>query len=77
MPDLRRSGTWRKPGKTRAARQPNFGRPARPADGAAAASGEPVRVLEHVPEKLPGFFDQDMLQLLEFELRPYRSNDSI
>jgi hypothetical protein len=33
--------------------------------------------LEHVPKKLLDFFDQDMLQLFDFELRPYRSNDSI
>jgi hypothetical protein len=34
-------------------------------------------ILEHVPKKLLDFFDQDMLQLFDFELRPYRSNDSI
>jgi len=33
--------------------------------------------LEHVPKKLLDFFDQDMLQLFDFELRPYRSHDSI
>ncbi len=33
--------------------------------------------LEHVPKKLLDFFDQDMLQLFDIELRPYRSNDSI
>jgi hypothetical protein len=26
-------------------------------------------LLEHVPNKLPGFFDKDMLQLFEIELR--------
>jgi hypothetical protein len=42
--------------------------------------------IEHVPKKVLAFFDietsdismsQDMLQLFDFELRPYRSNDSI
>ncbi|MGH6848601.1 MAG: hypothetical protein ACREC0_14565 [Methylocella sp.] len=33
--------------------------------------------LEHVPKKLLGFFDSGMLQLFDFELCPYRSNDSI
>jgi len=33
--------------------------------------------LEHVPKKLLDFFHQDMLQLFDFELRPYRSNDMI
>ena len=33
--------------------------------------------LEHVSKKLTGFFDQDMPQHPDFELRPYRSNDSI
>jgi hypothetical protein len=32
--------------------------------------------LEYVPKKLLDFFE-DMLQLFDFELRPYRSNDSI
>jgi hypothetical protein len=32
---------------------------------------------EHVPRKLLDFFDQDMLQLFDIELRPYRSNLSI
>jgi hypothetical protein len=36
-----------------------------------------VAVMEHVPKKLLDFFDQDMLQLFDIELRPYRSNDSI
>jgi hypothetical protein len=30
--------------------------------------------LEHVQKKLLDFFDSDMLQLFDFELRPYRSN---
>jgi hypothetical protein len=33
--------------------------------------------LEHVPEKLLDFFDYGMLQLFDFELRSYRSNDFI
>ena len=33
--------------------------------------------LEHGPNKLLDFFDEDMLQLFDFELRPYRSKDSI
>ena len=33
------------------------------------------QLLEHVPKKLFDFFDQDMLQHFDFELRPYRSND--
>jgi hypothetical protein len=33
--------------------------------------------LEHGPKKLLGFFDSDMLQLFESELRPYRSEDSL
>jgi hypothetical protein len=33
--------------------------------------------LEHVPKKLLDFFDSGMLQFFEFELRPYRSKDSI
>ncbi len=33
--------------------------------------------LEHVPKKLLDFFEKGMLQLFDFELRPYRSNDSI
>ena len=33
--------------------------------------------LEHVPKKLLDFFDSAMLQLFDFELGPYRSNDSI
>jgi hypothetical protein len=33
--------------------------------------------LEQVPKKLLAFFDSDMLQLFDFELRPYRSNGSI
>jgi hypothetical protein len=36
-----------------------------------------VTSIVHVPKKLLDFFDQDMLQLFDFELRPYRSNDSI
>jgi hypothetical protein len=43
-------------------------------------TGLPVarfEALGHVPNKLLDFFDQDMLQFFEFELRPYRSNDSI
>ena len=33
--------------------------------------------LEHVPKKLLDFFDSDMFQRFDFELRPYRSKDSI
>jgi hypothetical protein len=42
-------------------------------------SNRPERTvpLEHVPKKLLGLFDLDMLQLFVFELRPYRSNGSI
>jgi hypothetical protein len=36
-----------------------------------------VAAFEHVPKKLLDFFDSGMLQLFDFELRPYRSNDSI
>jgi hypothetical protein len=36
-----------------------------------------LAALEHVPKKLLDFFDSDMLQVFDFELRPYRSNDSI
>jgi len=36
-----------------------------------------TRQLEHVPKKLLDFFDSGMLQLFDFELRPYRSNGSI
>ena len=35
------------------------------------------RILEHFPKKSRGFFDSGMLQLFDFELRPYRSIDSI
>jgi hypothetical protein len=42
------------------------------------AGGPPaVALLEHQPKELLAFFDSDMLQLFDFELRPYRSNDSI
>ncbi len=39
-------------------------------------------LLQEVPlsmslKKLLGFFDSDVLQFFEFELRPYQSNDSI
>jgi hypothetical protein len=34
-------------------------------------------LLEPGAKNLPDFFDSDMRQLLDFELRPYRSNDSI
>jgi DNA-binding HxlR family transcriptional regulator len=37
----------------------------------------PISDLAHVPKKLLDFFDQDMLQLFDIEMRPYRSNDSI
>ncbi|MGB6710804.1 MAG: hypothetical protein WBE85_11745 [Methylocella sp.] len=33
--------------------------------------------LEHVPKESLAFFGQDMLQLLDFELSPYRSNGSV
>src|ERR1700732_2001797 len=35
------------------------------------------QTLEHVSKKLLAFFDSGMLQLLDFEPRPYRSNNSI
>jgi hypothetical protein len=33
--------------------------------------------LEHTTKKLPDFFGFDMLQIFDFELRLYRSNESI
>jgi len=33
--------------------------------------------LEHIQKKLLDFFDLDVPQLFDFELRPYRSNESI
>ena len=36
-----------------------------------------MATLEHIPGKLPGLFDSDMLRLFEFALRPYGPNDSI
>jgi hypothetical protein len=33
--------------------------------------------LEHTMKKLPDFFGFDTLQIFDFELRPYRSNESI
>ena len=57
--------------------QPQF--PADAPDFLRDRSNRPNRTvaLEPVPKKLLDFFDQDMLQLFDFELRPYRSNDSI
>ena len=46
-------------------------------DAAKIAAWPGTGGLVHVPKKLLGFFDKDMLQLFDFELRPYRSNDSI
>jgi hypothetical protein len=36
-----------------------------------------IEHLEHGQKKLLAFFVSDMLQLFDFELRPYRSNGSI
>jgi hypothetical protein len=37
----------------------------------------PAFPLEHVPEKLPGFFGFDIRHPIDFEQHSYRSKDSI
>ena len=41
------------------------------------SSNSDFYTLEHVLKKVARLFDSGMLQLLDFELRPYRSNESI